>query len=260
MMRALVDAVRMERVRVLTLRSTYVLSGFAVLLGALLTLLISAGARPDGLDPQLSGVVLTGGAEFVPLPFTAVMMAVLAVLGVGHDYRHGLVRPILTAQPRRWVLVVARLLVLTVVALTVALAGALVNGLIAAAVIGELPPTDRGTGQAVTGYLLLVAMWVWLAAAATWLLRSTVAVLTVLLVTPLVVEPVLSLMSAVDALSWLRPVVRWLPFAAGRVMASSVQFDGDGAELTRWQGGLAFSVLVAAVLVPAWLRFTRRDA
>ncbi len=256
----LADALRMERVRVLTLRSTYVLAATAVLLGACVALLVSVGARQGRLDPGLSGVVLTGGAEFVPLPFAAVLTGVLGVLGVGHDYRHGLVRPVLTALPGRSALVLARLGVLAAAGAVVVVAGVAVNAAVASALTGSVPQLDAGTWRAVGGYLVLVVLWAWLGAGATWLLRSTAPVLTVLLLVPLVVEPVVSLLSVIDQLHWLRPVVRWLPFAAGRQLVSSVDPAGVTGGLTPLQGGLTFGALVAAVLVSAWVVFVRRDA
>ena len=111
------------------------------------------------------------------------------------------------------------------------------------------------------GYVLLVILWTWLGAAATWLLRSTAAVLTGLFLVPLVVEPLIQGLSVLDSLTWLEPVARWLPFAAGRGMVLTTgAADAGGAELTAVQGGLVFGGLVAVLLAAGWVRFATTDA
>jgi ABC-2 type transport system permease protein len=254
------DALRLEWVRVSTVRSTYVLAALAVLLGAAVAALIAELGRGSGPDPTLATMVLTSGGDVIPLPFAATFMAVLGVLGVGHDYRYGLSRVVLTVQPARSVLVVARLIVLAVISLAVAGFGMLLDGALGMLLAGPVMALDAEVARSAVGYLLLTVLWSWLGAAGTWLLRATVPVLTALLVLPLVVEPLLKVLAQADELAWLRPLVRWLPFSAGEAMIAVVP-GGDGGEgLSRVQGGLEFAALAFVVLVPAWVLFRRRDA
>jgi ABC-2 type transport system permease protein len=253
------DALRLEWVRITTVRSTYVLAAVAILVGAGAAALISGLGRGSGPDPTLSAMVLTSGADVVPLPFTATFMGVLGVLSVGHDCRHGLSRALLIAQPSRCALVAARLVVLAAASAGVAVSGLVLDGGLGAVLGGGTFVLDPDVGGACLGFVLLAVLWSWLGAAGTWLLRATVPVLVVLLVLPLVVEPLLRTLSLAQDLAWLRPVVRWLPFAAGRAMAAAVG-GGSGEELGRAQGGVVFGGLVLAVLVPAWLLLQRRDA
>jgi ABC-2 type transport system permease protein len=128
-------------------------------------------------------------------------------------------------------------------------------------VTGQRPPLDGQVLRAMAGYVLLVVFWTWLGAAATWLLRSTAAVLTALFLVPLVVEPLLQGLTALDSLSWLEPVVKWLPFAAGRVMVLTAGAgEASGARISAVQGGLVFGGLVALLLAAGWTRFVRSDA
>lgn len=259
------QAFAMERVRLLTLRSTAVLAAVAVLLSALVAVLLSAASHGEGTDPGTGVIVLTGGAEFVPLPFVAVLMGVLGVLGVAHDYRHGLIRPLLTAQPSRSALVLARLAVLSLTAVTVTLISFGVNVLVCVLITGQVPSLAASSRPALFGYVLLVVLWTWLGAAATWLLRNSAVVLTVLLIVPLIVEPTLATLPLVPHLHWLQPMVPWLPFSAGRLLAAAVDLGGSRSgggppTLSRVAGGLVFGALVLAVLVPAWARLERKDA
>jgi len=77
-----------------------------------------------------------------------------------------------------------------------------------------------------------------------------------------VVEPVLSALSGLNALSWLRDVVAYLPFSAGmRLVALGLAAAGEaGATLGRWQGGAVFALFVAVLLGAGWVLFARRDA
>lgn len=253
------DALRMEWVRLWTVRSTSVLAAAAVLAGAAASALIAGVGKGGDPDPTLTTLILTSGADVVPLPFAATFMAVLGVLSVGHDYRYGLSRSLLAAMPGRSALIAARLILLGLASVLVAGVGMVFSGGLGVVLGGQAMAFDGEVVRACLGYLLLTAMWSWLGAAGTWLLRATVPVLTILLVVPLVVEPLLQMLSLAEGLQWLRPVVPWLPFSAGRAMAA-VAAGGEGSGLTRLEGGLVFGALVLAVLVPAWLQVRRRDA
>jgi ABC-2 type transport system permease protein len=255
----LTDALRMEWVRLWTVRSTYVLSATAVLIGAAASALIAGLGKGSDPDPALTTMVLTSGADVVPLPFAATFMAVLGVLSVGHDYRYGLSRSLLTAMPGRSSLVAARLILLALVSVLVAAAGIVLNGGLGVVFGGRTMAFDGDVVRSCFGYLLLTVLWAWLGAAGTWLLRATVPVLTILLVMPLVVEPLLRTLSLAQGLHWLRPVATWLPFTAGRAMTAAVAAGGVN-DLNRLDGGLVFGALVLAALAPAWLLFRRRDA
>ena len=91
-MSALADAVRMEWVRVRTVRLTVVLLGLALLLPAAIAVLVGLNSRAP-LDASQVVAGLTAGSGFTPLPLPAVFAGVLGVLSVGHDYEHGTGRP-----------------------------------------------------------------------------------------------------------------------------------------------------------------------
>jgi ABC-2 type transport system permease protein len=254
-------ALRLEWVRLTTLRSTYVVIGIALALGAGVAVILSTAVRGEELDAEVGAILLTSGGALVPLPLAAVLMAVIGVLAVGHDYRHGLVRPVLAAVPQRSALVLARLWVITGVAAVVTVVSMLANAGVAFLITGTRPPVDSVVLKAMAGYVLLVVLWAWLGAAATWLLRSTAAVLTALFLVPLVVEPLIQGLTVLDSLSWLEPVATWLPFAAGRVMVLTAGAgDATGSQLTAVEGGLVFGGTVLLLLAAGWARFVRTDA
>src|SRR4029450_7492434 len=127
------------------------------------------------------------------------------------------------------------------VAAAVTVVSMVANAGIGFLVTGQRPPLDSAVLKAMGGYVILVVLWTWLGAAATWLLRSTAAVLTGLFLVPLVVGATIPGGCVLDSLNWLEPLVRWLPFAAGRLMVLTANAaDAGGAELSALLGGLVF--------------------
>lgn len=258
------DALRFEWVRLRTVRSTYWLLALALLLNALIALAIGLATRSaQSRDFESDGLLLTGATQFVPLPFAAVLAGLVGILAMGHEYRHDTIRPTLTALPRRSDLVAAKVAVVAAVGALLAVASVALNWLVGLLARGEPPSlTGDGTAAALGGYVIFVALWGALGVAATLLVRNVIGVIVALLVLPLVVEPLLSILSNVPALDWLEPIVRYLPFRAGSRMVATVELSDvfGGEQLGRVASGLVFAGLVALVLVPAWVLFERRDA
>ena len=69
----------------------------------------------------------------------------------------------------------------------------------------------------------------------------------------------LSTLSGLDALNWMRQVVPYLPFTAGMRLLTAGLYGGADA-LGRWEGGAVFAGFVAVLLAISWVLFERRDA
>ena len=65
------------------------------------------------------------------------------------------------------------------------------------------------------GYVVLVMLYAVLGVVLGQLTRSIPAASFIVLVSPLVIEPVISALPELDVLSWLRGIVPYLPFTAG---------------------------------------------
>jgi len=102
-----------------------------------------------------------------------------------------------------------------------------------------------------------------LGAALGQLTRGIPAAIAIVLLTPLLIEPVITALAGLQALSWLRDLVPYLPFTAGMRLVSAeltaANQDG-GTLLTRWEGGAVFAGFIALLLAVAWILFERRDA
>lgn len=252
------DTWRMERLRLTTVRSTYVLIATTLAVGLLVAVSVALLNPIRPLSAGATAAVVLAGAPYLPLAPIGVLSACLSVLVVAHDYRYGLVRAVFTAQPRRSVVFGTRLALLGVVAAVVAV----LNTLLTAAAcwgLGRPPAHDQTTLRQVGSHVLLVVLWTWLGAGLAWLMRVTTGPLVVLLAMPLLVEPVLSALAQLDQLSRLRPVVRVLPFTCARELLSfetAPAADAVGAVL----GGALFAGYLTLVLLAAWAAVAARDA
>jgi ABC-2 type transport system permease protein len=257
-MGAVRDTWRMERLRLTSVRSSYLLVAVTLLVGLLVAVPLALLNPVRPLSGGATAAALTAGAPYLPLAPIGVLLACLSVLVVAHDYRYGLVRAVFTAQPRRSVLFGTRLALLGVLAGAVAV----LNTLLAAAAcwgLGRVPAHDPTTLRQLGLHVLLVVGWTWLGAGLAWLMRVTTGPLVVLLAMPLLVEPVLTALAQLDQLTWLRPVVRVLPFTCARELLSAETArpaDGVGVVL----GGALFAAYLAVVLLVGWVALTRRDS
>mgnify|MGYP007087611986 FL=1 len=257
------NALRYEWTRIRTLRSTYWLVGVGLLLTAAVGFILAFVTRDEPLNTEVIAMTLTGGGDFAT--FIPIFMAIIGIFATGHEYRHGLIQPTLTALPQRSTLMAAKLLVvsaLTVAVVTVSLA---INTGIGAIFWGGLPDFDEPLNQVIPGYFVMVLLYAIIGLALAQLFRGVPAALVVLFVVPLVLEQIIMGLAFIPALDWMVPVVKFLPFlAASRLVATQPFEAGPGAPdfamFDRWQAGGVFGLYVLAILAVAWFLFQKRDA
>lgn len=254
----MIDALRYEGVRLRTIASTY----WTLLVGVALCGLVALGfgleTRDIDLAPAEATFMITAGGADLPFPVLGMVIAVIGILSTGHEYRYRTIYPTLTVLPRRSVLLAAKVLTVACLAAVAAVMVAAICWLVGSLARREpLPLSDEQALRVIAGYVLLVILYGVLGVSLGQLTRSIPAALVILLITPLVVEPVISALSGLAALGWLGGVAAHLPFAAGmRLVAIDVGTDA----LQRWEGGAVFAGFVAVLLAVGWILFERRDA
>lgn len=266
----MIDALRYEWVRLRTLRSTYWLTGAGVVLSLLVAGAVAYFTRDDPADLGTTGIILTGGIPFSPLPLVAIFMGLIGVLSFGHEYRHGTILSTLAAVPRRSLLVVAKLLVIVVWSLVAGVVSVLLNWGIGNLLSQTVSLTDDRVLPAMIGYVLYVVLWGVLGLGLAALVRNLPVAIVIILVVPLVVEPILSAIALLPALEGVRGAFNYLPFGSGARMANLFDITSiAGAEgqatpfgepPSRVVSGLTFTAWIAAVFLPAWVLFQKRDA
>jgi ABC-2 type transport system permease protein len=260
------DALRFEGLRLSTIRSTYWSLSLGLLLCGLVALGLGLDTRGTDVGPAEATLLLTAGGESLPFSLMGFAAALVGIFATGHEYRYGTILPTLTAMPRRSALLAAKLLVVVAASAVAAVAVIAVCWLVGTLTRGEPLPLVQGPAPAVTaGHVVLVMLYGLLGATLGQLTRSIPAAVAIVLVTPLLIEPVIAALSGLSALSWLREVVPYLPFTAGmRLVGAGLAGASEGQSVldpfARWEGGLVFAGFTALLLALAWILFERRDA
>jgi len=250
-----------------SLRSTYWALGATLVAMVLISLLLAFGASQSadaGFDTGLDGLTVIGTTYVM----AQLVVAVLGVLMITGEYSTGMIRSTFAAVPSRVPALVAKAIVIAVVAFVVGVVGVALSYVLTMPLLGDVggaadlgdPDTLRmfwGTGL----YLAAVGLF---GLALGGLLRHSAGalatVLGILLLLPVIVQ------LAMSALEWLRDAYPYLPTTAGeRIVAvdnpgMDMQTVGLPTLLEPWAGLGVFAIYVAVALLAAAVLMRRRDA
>ncbi len=273
-MSALAPALRSEYRKFVTTRLWWVLLLTMALYMAFLATIMAFALTSDPAS-MTQGVPGAEAAPPVPplqLAMTVYTLApslgyvfpvIVGALSVAGEFRHMTITPTLLAEPRRDVVIGAKLLASLPVGLLFGLAGVLATFLPAAGVLAAMGSetflTDPQVVQAALWSVVALAIWTLVGVGFGTALKNQVVGIVVILAFTQLVEPILRV--ALGMIEATQGVAKWLPGAAGEAIAGSSFYATTGLSdlLPRWQGVV---VLVAYGLVLAALgRFTtfRRD-
>lgn len=241
-------AIHAEWIKLWSLRSTWILLAFSLLAG---TIMSWASGRFGSGDEVYS----VETAWFYWTVVSAVMAAAVGVLLFTADLQHGVVAGMLTAQPVRWVIVAAKVVVVGAFGLVFSFAG-VIAGIGGASMSGLPLGSATGIATAVPwamGYTVLAAL---LGLGVGMLLRSSAIAIAGILIWGLVIEMMLTLFLPVE-------IARFLPFLAGdrmlAVPSPGLNAEAVAVELSRFEGALVLGTYVALLLLAGMLVFRRRD-
>jgi ABC-2 type transport system permease protein len=268
----MIDALRYEWTRLVTIRSTYWLIGITLGFQLAMTVLIGALAKnADGVDAFAVLVTIGASTGFAPL-LIAYVIGLIGVFSAGHEYRHGMIRATLTAIPRReWVLAAKVLMVVAVsavaalVCVLIAIASALLFGV-------DLPATSDVL-EVTAGTTVFAVLFSLSGFAFALITRNQTAAVALLLLVPSVLEAIIkSVILAIHAASddptgkgggvW---IIKYLPYDAGGQMYTRRSLE-DLLEIFGvvpfgpLGGGIVMGVFVAILLALGSWAFLRRDA
>lgn len=238
-----------------------------VFMGASLGFTFSVPVDQGGLGggegaPPMSPVDVALSVYSVAAGFGYVFPVVVGAMSVTGELRHLTITPTLLAEPRRGVVLGAKLLAALPVGLLFGAVGTLMTVAGGATVLGLTgndaalgePEVQRGLALSV----LALGIWAVVGVGFGAVLTNQVAAVVVLLAYNQLVEPLLRLF--LGAVDWAQPVTRFLPGAAAEALVGSSIYTavGVGDLLQWWQGGLvlvAYAVALAAV--GRWTTFNR---
>jgi ABC-2 type transport system permease protein len=201
-------------------------------------------------DP--AGVVLAAGVNFGQLA-----ICVLGVLIMSSEYSTGVIRASLLAVPRRFTMLVAKVIVFGLLVIVIAELAAFASFFIGSAVLHShvsVSLSDPGVLRAVYGTGLYLTVLGLLALAIGSIVRHTAGGIAIVLGLIIVLEPLSSLLPE----SWGAHIHAYLPTVAGREITRAPQ--GGGQLLTAWQGFGVFCLWTVLVLAVAAVFLDKRDA
>ena len=259
---------RSEWIKLTSLRSTPWTVGVTIiamvgiaLLGAV-SIAATANMVASGEIPADAGVPDFGprdGATMVNSGwiFGQIVITVLGVLVITGEYSTGQIRSTLTAVPKRLPVLVAKALLVAVIAFITGLVSVAISYLATAPILdphGAVP--DLGDGETIRVllgaplYLTLVAL---LAFGVGAMLRHAAAGISAVLGLLLMLQ----LLAQFITVDWFQDIARYFPMSAGSLITA---YASDGQQLSPWQGFGVLAIYVVIALVAAGVLLRRRDA
>ena len=253
-------SVRAEWIKFWSLRSTWITSfitiALTVLFGAGLT---AAFGQSENYQDTAKNMITSG------LTFGQVVVAVLGALIITGEYSSGQIRSSLTAIPHRGRLLLAKAVVLSVVAFLLGSVSVFLSWAISKPFIGEHAGslTDSHYAGHIWGSGLVFAVIALMALGLGFLLRSTAGTITVIVSLLFIISTPLQI--AASKWDWIYKIIGCLPSTVSEAVSDPFQrtteWGGQGAQfLTHGQAIAVFAAWAIVPLLIAWFVFSRRDA
>jgi hypothetical protein len=239
--------IRAEWIKLISLRSTSVIGLFTLIVGLVVSWAVATFPPSD--------VVSVETAWFYWTAPSAVLASVVGVMIFTADVQHGGLPIMLTVQPERWIIVVAKVVIVLLAGLMLGTVSA-TSGIVGAALSG----IEWGSWSAIAeglpwalGYTALTAL---LGLGVGLLARSSALAIAGVLIWGLLIEGLLALFLPTE-------VSRFLPFLAGdRMLAfDSIGMNSESTTglLTRAEGALVLAGYAVLLLIAGTVSFSRRD-
>lgn len=238
------------------------MAAYLAFVGGVLALSISV-TPPGEAAPPLVGIDAALSTYGVLNAIGYVFPLVVGTVAVTTEHRHGTIDQTYLAEPRRGVVLLAKLLGTVPVGLFLGVVGTL--GLVATAapvLAWQGQGSYLGSGRVWQTLLLgvvVTALWAVLGAAFGAVLTNQVAAIVVILAFTQFVEPVARV--ALGAFESVSGVAAYLPGAAADAVVGASAFSGFGGGdlLPRWVGALVLLAYVAVLGAVGWWRSSRHD-
>ena len=268
----LVRATRAEFDKIFTTRLWWILAlVMFVYVGAVAGILagvfggLDTSADPTApvLDMSEMHLIIYSSASAIGYVFPVL----LGALSATSEFRHQTLTPTFLANPRRGVVLVAKLVAMAVVGAgfgVVALVSTIGLGGLVFSLVGQDARLDDGnTWILVVRVLLAMALWAAIGVALGTLVTNQVAVLVIVLAFTQFLEPILRSVSFIW--EWTAQVGQFLPGAASDALVGWSVFTSLGAATTEsvslewWQGGLVLAAIAAVAAVVGYFTTWKKD-
>ncbi|OUZ12789.1 ABC transporter permease [Aeromicrobium sp. PE09-221] len=229
----------------------------------------SSMSQQDLADAAESGTVLPLGVDAAKMAYSVtsplgyVFPLIIGSLLFTNEFRHKTITPTLLVEPRRTLLVAAKLIVAAIFGLAIGLLATL--GTVAGAapilsLLGDGAYLGSGAVWELLGWSVVVmAIWTVLGVSIGGLLTNQVAAIIVIIGFTQFIEPIARVVAS--AVDWLEGIGAYLPGAAADAVLGTSFFGamGEGDMLPRWAGALVLGIYIAVFAVGSRLITLRRD-
>lgn len=249
----MIASLKSEFRKLLTVRSTYIILAFVVILEIFFAFYIS-GWRIDRLDllnPQTLAGDVTSAVNAV-----SVFAALAAVLLMTHEYRYNTIMYTLTSSNSRSRSLLAKAIVITVFAIVFTLVFGAISPLMA--ILGihahhlKLVPQTLDYGNLLWRSLFFGWGYVMAGLAIALLVKNQVGAIIILFVAPGTIESLLGLL--------LKRNVVYLPFSALHVVIGHGMDSMYNNAITVGHAALVFMGYLVLAWLIGWILFLKRDA
>lgn len=225
-------------------------AGLALLLAIVFTLDSVKGQQGIPTGVALSRQVFTGGISVGYLLTLAV-----GVMTIGAEYRHKTITSTFLANPRRTVVMAAKVVSLLVIGAfygLISLIGSVVVGGATLALRGGQPFADSSIWRTLALALLVLGLWALIGLGAGILIPNQVAALLIAIGVAWIVEPIAG--ALLGLFSWGKDITPYLPTQASQAMLGTGGTFGppsaDSTALSWWAAALvlaAYAVVMSGV-------------
>ncbi len=249
---ALPSAIKSEWIKLRSLRSTPAILGVTVIIGVLLSWIIAALVKTD---PKTHEVFTIGQTFIFSTWLTTVLAVIMGTLLFTSEVQHATLSSALAAQPARWLIVAAKVLVGFCLGLVMGILG-MIAGLSGAVLGGLKAGNTSGMASTALWGLLLTSLAPLLGLGVGMIIRHSAAAASTVLVWALVIENIIKGFAPATA-------SRWMPFSAANGLLG-IRAAGDttatlAAALSRTQDAFLFTGYSIAALAIGTVLLYRRD-
>ena len=248
----MIPAIRSEIRKILTIRSTYIMSVIALAFILFMSFMTSRSISDSGFNPSVLTTTINGMSMLM-----GTFCSIAGLLIMSHEYRYNTIVYTITASRSRSNVLLSKMVTVTLYSLVMVIAGTLVALL--GAYIGPATSGFKLISQDINILTVLVNSMLFCIA------NGLVGILIVVLTRNQILSlAILFLGGMVEGLLSLvlKSNSQYLPFSAlGRLINQSGVSDFFGSKpLSPYQGLAVFMIYLVTIGMVAWVLFMRRDA
>lgn len=239
----------------------------AALFSALYAFMFSsddAAGAPSQFDLNTASGVTTVYTAGVQIGY--LLTLTVGVMVIGSEYRHKLATATFLATPRRWAVVAAKIVALTVISCFYGLLSLATAVAVGAGIMSSKGFDPRlGDGYVLRSLalsLLVLVVWSLIGLGIGVLIRNQVAALLIAVGFAWIIEPIAALGLGFAKWEWAKGLAKYFPSSASQSVLGGAQMQdpGTAAQVLSWQAGALTLVAYAAVMALLGLALTtRRD-